>query len=98
MRLELGIPIILCTAYVPPSAPVNYMESLCSYIAELVEKNENVVVVGDFNLPDVDWNTIQGSSPCADKFCETIFECNLTQLANISANSQQGECAGLGTY
>ena len=38
------------------------------------------VIVGDFNLPYVDWSILQGSCPFDQAFCDMTFDCNLCQL------------------
>ena len=70
----------VCSVYMfLPIAHVSYMELLCSFLVQA--DNTYVVVVGDFNLmPDVNWDTLQGSCPGAHIFCESVLECNLTQL------------------
>ena len=50
-----------------------------------------LVVVGDFNLPHIDWLTLQGLCPSEQAFCDRVFECNLSQLVcqptHIAGNS-----------
>ena len=43
-------------------------------------QNSVLVVVGDFNLPHIDWLTLQGSCPSKQAFCDVVFDCNLSQL------------------
>ena len=38
------------------------------------------MILGDFNLPDINWNTLSGSSPLAHTFCDLVFKLNLLQL------------------
>ena len=37
-------------------------------------------MVGDLNLPDVDWNTYSGCSTISNTYAEMIFDLNLMQL------------------
>ena len=50
----------------------------------------NLVLLGDFNFKDINWDSLDGTTPLSIKFCDTIFELNLTQLINqpthIAAN------------
>ena len=56
------------------------MEQLCSYLSSLVVLNPVQVIVGDFNLPYVDWSISQGSCPFDQAFCDMVFDYNLCQL------------------
>ena len=38
------------------------------------------MILGDFDLPDINWNTLSGCSPLASAFCDLPFELNLLQL------------------
>ncbi len=80
VALQLDKVIIISTVYVPPNAPMSCMQSLCTYLACLSSENSSLVVVGDFNLPDIDWPALQGSCPASNLFCNTVFECNLIQF------------------
>ena len=40
------------------------------------------MIVGDFNLPDINWNTLQGTTPSSKSFCDFVFEHNLSQLVH----------------
>ena len=50
------------------------------YLSELLSQSEHVIIVGDFNLPDVNWSSLTGVSPFSKRFCEFIFDSNLIQL------------------
>lgn len=78
--LQLQQEITLCTVYVPPDAPLVYVQSLCSYLLSLSNTAKALVVVGDFNFPNIRWSSLCGSCTSTRLFCDTIFECNLSQL------------------
>lgn len=78
--LQLQQEITLCTVYVPPDAPLVYVQSLCSYLISLSNTAKALVVVGDFNFPNIRWSSLCGSCTSTRLFCDTIFECNLSQL------------------
>ena len=40
----------------------------------------NCLIVGDFNLPNIDWNLLVGNSSTDNKFVEIFNDCFLTQL------------------
>ena len=43
---------------------------------------DNVIIVGDFNLPDVNWATLTGTSSFSKAFCDFTFDFNLTQFVS----------------
>jgi len=60
-----------------PHPPVSLIQSL-SHLCQF--QSSNIVLLGDYNLPDINWDTLCGNSVAAEKFCDTCFEQNLTQL------------------
>ena len=40
----------------------------------------NILLLGDFNLPDIYWDTLTSDSSTSDAFCDMVFELNLSQL------------------
>ena len=56
-----------------------YVSSLVSYLSSLTSFFNKCTILGDFNLPDVDWYTLTGSSSSSSCVCNFIFDCNLTQ-------------------
>jgi len=47
-----------CMVYAPPNATVEYHSELINYLQTLPTQ---VVILGDFNLPDINWSTLTGS-------------------------------------
>jgi len=45
--------------------------------------NDPILILSDFNLPDINWQTLSGNSVASDTFCEFIFNFNITQLVDI---------------
>ena len=56
-----------------------YISSLVNYLTNIAASSSKCIIVSDFNLPDIDWSFLQGSSFLSNYFCEFIFDCNLTQ-------------------
>ena len=46
-----------------------------------------MVIVGDFNLPDISWSTLSGQSPPSTAFCDLVFWYNLTQFVDFPTHS-----------
>ena len=76
----------LSAQYVPPNSGVDYHKCLLSYLHYLSTTLETVIFVGDFNLPDICWSTLTGTSPFSNSFCDFVYEMNLSQLAMDSTH------------
>ena len=62
--------------YRPPSSDMNYQEGLKRSLEKVavVSDHTNIVLLGDFNFPDIDWDLICPSQPnvLSDYFCDNI--------------------------
>ena len=59
-----------------------YTEQVILFFKHLTDSDEHLVIVGDFNLPDVCWPSLTGSTLVSNVFCDFVFVSNLTQLIN----------------
>ena len=76
----------ICCVYLPPSSPTSYYTSLFQCIDSFPSPS-HVILLGDFNIPDVDWSTLHAQSPPSSMFCDLVFHQNLTQLVDIPTHS-----------
>ena len=65
-------PFIISVAYIPPNSNDAYHDQLHNHFTNLANESKPIVLLGDFNYPDVNWATYSGSSPKANKFCDYI--------------------------
>ena len=79
-------PISLCTVYVPPNSSDSYRKCLLSYLHSFASHMETVIIVGDYNMPDICWSTLTGTSTFSNSFCDFMYEMNLTQLVMDSTH------------
>ena len=56
-----------------------YNASLLSYLYS-VKCLSNLLILGDLNLPDIDWSTYSGITNISNAYAEMAFDLNLTQL------------------
>ena len=78
----LNGPITLCTVYVPPNSGNDHHKNLLSYLAHVSSSADSVILVADFNLPDVCWSSLIGQSPFSNSFCVFVYEHNFSQLVD----------------
>ena len=84
----LNGPITLCTVYVSPNSGDDYHKRLISYLIHVTSSAVNVIIVGDFNLPDICWSTLMGQSPFSNSFCDFVCEYNLSQLVDCPTHAK----------
>ena len=53
---------------------------LVDFLTSLSRVEKNLIIIRDFNLPDICWTSLSGSSPLSNLFCDFVFESNLSQL------------------
>jgi len=66
--------------YVLPNPGDDYHKNLLSYLAHVSSSADSVILVGDFNLPDICWSTLIGQSPFSNSFCDFVYKHNFSQL------------------
>ena len=71
--------ITICLLYIPPNPDPKYISDLTEYLNSL-RHTENLIILGDLNLPDVNWDSFSGMSFISSSLCEEIFNLNFCQL------------------
>lgn len=74
----ININLIVCVVYVPPNVSLPTFNVILFFLAKIISMGP-VIILGDFNLPDIDWLTLSCSSPLSSVFCDFVFDNNLTQ-------------------
>ena len=66
--LTSSIPIRFITVYRPPTA-VNSL-ALCKFLqSDVVSRNKHLVILGDFNLPDINWTSWSSNAQNDVTYC-----------------------------
>ena len=60
------------------------MSILVSILIQVIQSDpsSDTIVVGDFNLPDIHWDTLSASSTVSKAFCDFVFDNTLIQLVD----------------
>ena len=74
--------------YCPPSSDLTYLEELAKSLdkVSLISEHANILLLGNFNLPDIDWDLISPLQPnsLSDYFCDNILNFfSLSQLITV---------------
>ena len=89
VRLNLRKTTILSCVYLPPSPSDSNMNDAISNLTQITDANPSAdIFVGDFNLPDVQWDTLSSTSSTSCAFCDFVFDHSLTQLINHPTHVQ----------
>lgn len=67
--------------YHSPSADQPALVSLYEYMQQYVQKSR-LILLGDFNLPDIDWQSMSYRSPCSETLFDIMFSFDLFQVIN----------------
>ena len=93
VEIDSSRPIVVCVLYVPPNANDLYHQHISDVLHSL-PPNKDLMIIGDFNLPDIDWDLLNGESKQSTNFCELIVHLNLCQLI-ISSTHNAGNILDL---
>ena len=85
VKLILPKPIVIGCAYLPPSPSSLMISSLFKHLSNL--HVSPLILLGDFNLPDVNWSSLTSSTPSSGLFCDLSLDLNLLQLVNCPTHS-----------
>ena len=77
-----GGQINIVLVYRPPSSTVENIQKLCMVLRQL---DQNSTVIGDFNLPGIDWKTMKSDAK-GRILAQTVEEEGLEQLVNFKTH------------
>ena len=89
VQIRNGEDLLIGVCYRTPNERISQKDNnkfLCDMIAELHGKP--LLLMGDFNFPNVDWSTSHGPTPASQSFVDSIEDGYLTQHVN------EGTCNG----
>ena len=72
-------PFLSCI-YVPPQSTSCQMNQIIHALEFLPHQQCNLIVLGDFNAPDIEWSTLSASLTNSQAICNALFHLNMTQL------------------
>ena len=57
-----GERILFCFCYGPPNEDASWMDVFDNFLHDVCDQFDNMVISGDFNLPDILWDSIDRAS------------------------------------
>ena len=82
VKLYYSRPVVCCLTYIPPNSNIIPYENLFIFLNRTNIISANFNLLADFNIPDINWNTLSVVSPVSCQFCDIIFDSGLSQLIN----------------
>ena len=80
ITIGLNSPVTLCTVYNPPNSSTESQKVILDYLTSLAQTDNLLLIVGDFNIADVNWSLLSGSTHFSNQMCDFVFDWNLSQL------------------
>lgn len=82
--------ICISLFYCPPWISESVIDYIEQYFIFLRSHNGQILILGDFNLPKIDWETLTSSSSCmkSQKFLSLINDCGLTQIVETATHEK----------
>lgn len=87
IQIVSSMPLVLCLVYIPPSASIGYVGEILSFLDSIISSFSNVVILGDFNAPDICWATLLGQCSSSESLCDFVFRHDLTQVVNFPTHT-----------
>ena len=87
IEITLQSNITLICTYFPPSSTDAHYNKLLSTIVSLSD-NQDIIIVGDLNLPDINWSTLTGTSTFTSSLCNLLYNKNFIQLISGPTHKQ----------
>lgn len=95
IRIQVGLSkfIHILTVYRSPNSCAENNTELISMIHRLscTPKIESLVIVGDFNLGGIDWDTLQSKSQFENRFIDCVLSNYLYQICTEPTRYRQGQ-------
>lgn len=75
---------VIGVCYKPPDSSCTFLADLRSSLSHITATlpKATLLLLGDFNFPDIDWNTLSSASGMSKAFIELCLDFNLNQLIN----------------
>lgn len=87
----VNVSFMVCAVYRPPNAAISMISDLNDYLIQHVKPSTNFILLGDFNLPHIDWSTLTVSNKdraSGEALIDLTFSLNLVQIVNCPTRGE----------
>ena len=71
----------ICAVYIPPNSTRDYIQDFYLYLNTFIPST-NVILLGDFNAPDVNWDIFTSTNTNSECLCDFVIDNNMFQHVN----------------
>ncbi|XP_040074594.2 uncharacterized protein LOC120846785, partial [Ixodes scapularis] len=71
--------VVVGVVYRPPNSDHKCLYNLYDYMQQHI-KNQRIIMAGDFNIPEVNWDSLQLGTVTSDAILDILFAFNLSQI------------------
>ena len=71
----------------------SYSNDLVSYLQSISNYYDSIIIMGGFNVPDINWSSLCGNSPFSTSLCNFVFDCNLSRVIQIPTHAGGDMCS-----
>ena len=79
IELDLSPKLLVTCLYIPPNCSDSYQQEVLNCLSSL-NTDSNTILLGDFNTPDINWSTLNATSPFSHSICNLTHSANYIQL------------------
>ena len=72
----------ICLIYIPPNVDQTYLSNTLDFL-QLWSCYKNLLIRGDFNVPDINWDVLSSSTSFSSNLLDLIVDLNLTQHVTV---------------
>ena len=89
IMLQNKINFFLVVFYRPPSADDNFNTNFNTVLRNIKTgcPDAKLCLIGDLNLPGINWESVQGNNNIANIFCDTVSDYNLVQINKLPSRA-----------
>ena len=80
VQIMLQKPIYLCCVYLPPPPNSGSVLTVFRYLSSFVHGDCPLILLGDYNLPDIDWCSLSASSIPSPMLIVAVELCTTCKL------------------
>ena len=78
----------LIVSYIPPDTPPDTVRDFCETLLSLKLNSSNILLLGDFNMPDIDWEGKTSNILKEKLFLDFLFESELSNSISIPTRKE----------
>ena len=84
IQLNLSNLITVWVIYIPPRfTTASDYNNLFDFLRDFQDVHDSLILMGDFNFPDINLDTLSCHCYTSNQFCDLIFQTGLHQLINV---------------